>query len=111
MSGNAFCLGLGVGTKSAKGEWLEVFYAQPIYEPCNNLLKTLTEAVDYAGGNQAIELDAESLQKVEDAFAAVHAEDQQSEYGRAARSDVQPQRRNPAERADALHRRPGWSSA
>ncbi|WP_421866865.1 2,3,4,5-tetrahydropyridine-2,6-dicarboxylate N-succinyltransferase [Motiliproteus sp.] len=76
MSGNAFCLGLGVGTKSSKGEWLEVFYAQPVYEPCNNLIKALTDAVGYEGGNQAIELDQEKLAAVEAAFIERNAEDQ-----------------------------------
>ncbi|MEH6469621.1 MAG: 2,3,4,5-tetrahydropyridine-2,6-dicarboxylate N-succinyltransferase [Halopseudomonas sp.] len=77
MSGTAFCLGLGVGTKSSNGDWLEVFYAKPIFEPCNNLLKALTDATGYDSGNQAIELDADALAKVEAAFASVHAEDQQ----------------------------------
>ncbi|RDE18508.1 2,3,4,5-tetrahydropyridine-2,6-dicarboxylate N-succinyltransferase [Motiliproteus coralliicola] len=76
MSGNAFCLGLGVGTKSSKGEWLEVFYAQPVYEPCNNLIKALTETLGYEGGNQAIELDQEKLAAVEAAFIERNAEDQ-----------------------------------
>ena len=77
MSGNAFCIGLGVGTKSSKGEWLEVFYAHPLFEPCNSLIKALTDATGYQGGNQAIELDADKLTKVESAFAAVNAEEQQ----------------------------------
>ncbi len=78
MSGNAFCLGLGVGTKSSHGDWLEVFYAKPIFEPCNNLLKALSDATGYNGGNQAIELDAAALEQVSAAFASVHAEEQQA---------------------------------
>ena len=77
MSGNAFCLGLGVGTQSSKGDWLEVYYAKPIFEPCSNLLKALTEATGYAGGNQVIELTQQTLAKITEAFASVHAEEQQ----------------------------------
>jgi 2,3,4,5-tetrahydropyridine-2-carboxylate N-succinyltransferase len=77
MSGTAYCLGLGVGTKSAKGDWLEVFYAHPVFEPCNNLIKALTEACGYSGGNQAIEVDQPMLDKISAAFGSVHAEEQQ----------------------------------
>jgi len=76
MSGTAFCLGLGVGTQSSKGEWLEVFYAKPIFEPCNTLLKALTDATGYKGGNQVIDLDSKTLNRVSEAFASVHAEEQ-----------------------------------
>jgi 2,3,4,5-tetrahydropyridine-2-carboxylate N-succinyltransferase len=78
MSGNAFCLGLGVGTQSSNGDWLEVFYAKPIFEPCNTLLKALSEATGYSGGNKAIALDAALLDKVNAAFGSVNAEDQQA---------------------------------
>ncbi|WP_207061740.1 2,3,4,5-tetrahydropyridine-2,6-dicarboxylate N-succinyltransferase [Motiliproteus sp. SC1-56] len=78
MSGNFFCLGLGVGTQSSKGDWLEVFYAKPLFEPCANLVKELKNAVDYSGGNQALELTPEQVARVAQAFAAVHAEEQQA---------------------------------
>lgn len=78
MSGNAFCIGLGVGTQSSNGDWLEVFYAKPVFEPCNTLLKALSEATGYDGGNQAIELDAAKLDKVSAAFDSVHAEEQRA---------------------------------
>ncbi|HEY5717860.1 MAG TPA: tetrahydrodipicolinate N-succinyltransferase N-terminal domain-containing protein, partial [Motiliproteus sp.] len=76
MSGNFFCLGLGIGTKSAHGDWLEVFYAKPIFEPCNTLIAALKNNLDYEGGNCAIELDSEGLQRVTAAFTQVNAADQ-----------------------------------
>ena len=33
MSDNAFAFGLGVGSHNSKGEWLEVFFPDPILKP------------------------------------------------------------------------------
>ena len=76
MSGNNFSLGLGIGTKSSKGDWLEVFYAKPVFEPCNSLIKALADAVGYEGGNQAIDINAGQLDALSAAFSSVNAEDQ-----------------------------------
>lgn len=76
MSGNHFCLGLGVGTKSSKGDWLEVFYAKPLFEPCNTLVGALKANLGYEGGNVAIELDSAALQQVTAAFTQVNATEQ-----------------------------------
>ncbi|WP_210397025.1 2,3,4,5-tetrahydropyridine-2,6-dicarboxylate N-succinyltransferase [Motiliproteus sediminis] len=76
MSGNHFCLGLGVGTKSSSGDWLEVFYAKPLFEPCNTLIGALKTNLGYEGGNCAIELDSTALQQVATAFTQVNATEQ-----------------------------------
>jgi 2,3,4,5-tetrahydropyridine-2-carboxylate N-succinyltransferase len=34
MTSNAFAFGLGVGTHNSQGKWLEVFFAQPVLNPC-----------------------------------------------------------------------------
>ena len=78
MSGNNFSVGLGIGTKSSKGDWLEVFYAKPIFEPCNSLLKALREAVGYEGGNQAIDINVDQLDAIANAFSSVKANEQQA---------------------------------
>ena len=33
MTDSAFAFGLGVGTHNSKGEWLEVFFPQPLLAP------------------------------------------------------------------------------
>ncbi len=77
MSSNFFSLGLGVATRSAKGDWLEVFYAKPLMGPCTTLIGALKEATGYTGGNQVIDIDADMLTRIDAAFAHVHAEEQQ----------------------------------
>lgn len=56
----ALAFAIGVGTQNAKNEWLEVFYQLPVYQPDAALLEA-AKSVGYAGGNQAIELDAAKL--------------------------------------------------
>ncbi|MEH6626289.1 MAG: 2,3,4,5-tetrahydropyridine-2,6-dicarboxylate N-succinyltransferase [Motiliproteus sp.] len=77
MSGNNFSLGLGIGSKSSNGDWLEVFYAKPIFEPCDSLIKALSNVVGYEGGNRTIEIGAEQLDAISAAFSAVNATEQQ----------------------------------
>jgi 2,3,4,5-tetrahydropyridine-2-carboxylate N-succinyltransferase len=71
-----FAFGLGVGTKSAKGEWLEVYYNQPILNAEATMIEAVAKAVGYTGGNQAIEIEAAQLKSLEAAFLSVDAEDQ-----------------------------------
>lgn len=37
MSNSAFAFGLGVGTQNSKGEWLEIFFPQPLLNPSEQL--------------------------------------------------------------------------
>ncbi|CAH0990719.1 2,3,4,5-tetrahydropyridine-2,6-dicarboxylate N-succinyltransferase [Sinobacterium norvegicum] len=64
MTNSVFSLGLGVGTQNNKGEWLEVFYAQPLLQPSEQLVGLIAEAVGYEGGNQAITVAKAQLQKL-----------------------------------------------
>ncbi len=57
-----FALGFGVGTQNQKGEWLEVFYPQPLLNPSAALLDALRSSLDYAGDNRVIALDNQKLQ-------------------------------------------------
>ena len=41
-----YSLGFGVGTHNSKGEWLEVFYPQPLLNPAENVAAA---AADSAG--------------------------------------------------------------
>ena len=52
---------IGVGTKNAKGDWLEVFYQQPLFQPAAEIVAAAKEAIGYESGNQAIEVDGGEL--------------------------------------------------
>ncbi len=41
MTDTAFAFGLGLGTHNSKGEWLEVFYAEPVLNPPASLVEAL----------------------------------------------------------------------
>ncbi|KAA0874709.1 2,3,4,5-tetrahydropyridine-2,6-dicarboxylate N-succinyltransferase [Nitrincola tapanii] len=73
---NNFALGLGVGTRSSQGTWLEVYYHAPLLNASSELLSIVAEKVGYTGGNQAIELKNTQLKELEAAFLAVGAEAQ-----------------------------------
>jgi 2,3,4,5-tetrahydropyridine-2-carboxylate N-succinyltransferase len=57
----ALAFALGVGTQNSKKEWLEVFYQKPVYQPAADLVAA-AKSVGYTNGNQAIELNADTLQ-------------------------------------------------
>jgi 2,3,4,5-tetrahydropyridine-2-carboxylate N-succinyltransferase len=71
-----FALGLGIGTKSAAGDLLEVYYKAPILTADAKLVEAVAGAVGYTGGNASIEIDAAQLKALEAAFLSVGAEDQ-----------------------------------
>ena len=41
MTDSAFAFGLGVGTNNSAGEWLEVFFPQPLLTPNDALVKAI----------------------------------------------------------------------
>ncbi|ANG64252.1 2,3,4,5-tetrahydropyridine-2,6-dicarboxylate N-succinyltransferase [Marinobacterium aestuarii] len=71
-----FAFGLGIGTKSASGEWLEVYYNAPLLNASAELIKAVASAVGYTGGNQTLEVEQSQLKALEAAFLSVDAEDQ-----------------------------------
>jgi len=73
-----FALGLGVGTKSSAGDWLEVYYNAPVKDASDALVKAAA-AAGYEGGNAAIELDNAALATLEAALR---------EAGEEAQADV-----------------------
>jgi len=68
MSKQLFCIGLGVGTKNAKGDWLEVFYSKPVINPSDAFSQAISTACDYNGGNQVIPLEKNQLETMESAL-------------------------------------------
>lgn len=71
-----FALGLGVGTKSAAGDLLEVYYNAPLLNADAKLVEAVAGAVGYTGGNVSIDIDAAQLKALEAAFLSVGAEEQ-----------------------------------
>jgi 2,3,4,5-tetrahydropyridine-2-carboxylate N-succinyltransferase len=65
-----FALGLGVGTRNQKGDWLEVFYAAPLIKPSSAVLEAVKQTLQYAGGNVALDLDNNGLKALEKALRA-----------------------------------------
>lgn len=57
-----YSLGLGVGTNNNKGEWLEVFYPQPLLNPEPAVADAVAEILGYEGGNQALALDSAKIE-------------------------------------------------
>ena len=66
-----YCLGLGVGTHNTKGEWLEIFYAQPLLNPSANTVDAITKTLNYTGGNHAINITPAQAAELADALAGV----------------------------------------
>ncbi|MGB0732441.1 MAG: 2,3,4,5-tetrahydropyridine-2,6-dicarboxylate N-succinyltransferase [Pontibacterium sp.] len=71
-----FAFGLGVGTKSSSGEWLEVYYNAPVVNADDAVIAAVAEKVGYQGGNAAIELEATQLSDLEAAFLSADAKAQ-----------------------------------
>ena len=80
----ALAFAIGVGTQNAKGEWLEVFYQKPVYQPEAGLVEA-AKAAGYEAGNQAIQLDAGKL----DALAA-NLSGEQAELANALKNSKAP---------------------
>lgn len=86
---NLYAFGLGVGTQNRKGEWLEVFFSQPLLQPSSAILSAVQSALGYEGGNQAIELDAARLGALGDALEVAGA-GEQAALARALNNSQRP---------------------
>ncbi len=73
MAKNHFALGFGVGTKNSKGDWLEVFYSQPLLNPEENTIEAIRKVFAFAGGNVTHELTKSELEKLESELCAIGA--------------------------------------
>ncbi|MEH6498842.1 MAG: 2,3,4,5-tetrahydropyridine-2,6-dicarboxylate N-succinyltransferase [Pseudoalteromonas distincta] len=70
-----FSLAIGVGTQNNAGDWLEVYYPQPLLNPDAALIKVISEQLGYEGGNQAIELAANQCSALSAALSAAGFKD------------------------------------
>ncbi len=54
-------LGLGIGTKNSKGDWLDTYYPAPMYQPNADIVTELRSQLALASGNLTLELSAEKI--------------------------------------------------
>ncbi|MCH8496972.1 MAG: 2,3,4,5-tetrahydropyridine-2,6-dicarboxylate N-succinyltransferase [Marinobacter sp.] len=85
----SFAFGIGIGTQNKQGEWLEVYYQQPLYLPDASLLEVARNCLDYAGGNCAVDASEEQLQALAEAFERAGFPEQAS-LARAAAGSQRP---------------------
>ena len=81
MTTSAFAFGLGVGTHNSEGDWLEIFFPQPLVNPS----AALAEATINCDSNQALTQD--QLGKLEAALAAAGENEQAEIASRLGNSD------------------------
>ena len=67
-----FSIGLGLGSKNSKGEWLDVFYSSPVVNPEPALLEAFQSVVKEKEGNHAIELSSSELNQLADSLATAN---------------------------------------
>jgi len=70
---NLYSIGLGIGSKNSKGEWLEVYYPSPLISP-DSSWEEAAKAAGYSGGNQAIELPADATRALVDSLEKAGAD-------------------------------------
>lgn len=59
-----YSLAVGIGTKNNKGEWLEVYYPQPLINPDDALVASIRSVIDYDGGNVPIDLNDDTVSQL-----------------------------------------------
>ncbi len=59
-----YSLGLGIGTQNLKGEWLEVFYAEPLLKPPSETANAIARITGYRDGNQVIAITREQAAEI-----------------------------------------------
>jgi 2,3,4,5-tetrahydropyridine-2-carboxylate N-succinyltransferase len=62
---------IGLGTKNTKGEWLEVYYQAPLFQPSADIIAAAKDAIGYDAGNQAIEVDGGELEALAAALETI----------------------------------------
>ena len=52
-----FSIGIGIGTKNANDDWLEVFYPRPLLQPSPDLIESFGQIVDFSASEGLFPLD------------------------------------------------------
>lgn len=61
-----YSFALGIGTTNSKGDWLEVYYPQPLLNPDSSVRTAIEDSLDYSGGNVTVHInptEAQTLSK------------------------------------------------
>lgn len=82
----SFAFGIGIGTQNKQGEWLEVFYQQPVITPDNGLIEVARNVLEYQGGNQALSVTPEQLKTLSDGLRQLGQMEQSALAAQAADS-------------------------
>ena len=82
----SFAFGIGIGSQNNQGEWLEVFYQQPVITPDNGLIEVARNVLGYQGGNHAMAASPEQLRSLSDGLRQIGQMDQSTLAGKAAES-------------------------
>jgi len=82
----SFAFGIGIGSQNNQGDWLEVFYQQPVITPDNDLIEVARNVLGYQGGNQAMSVSPEQLKSLSDGLRQTGQMDQSTLAGKAADS-------------------------
>src|SRR5690606_23751484 len=75
-------LGLGIGTRNSKGDWLEIFYPQPLLSPSAAAAQVISTVAGLGAGNSSTDLGDATLAQLASAFEAAG----ESELARLASS-------------------------
>ena len=70
MSTSLFSLAIGVGTQNRQGQWLEIFYPQPLLNPPAELSKAIAGQLGHQDGNHSYSLDSTQLASLSEAVQA-----------------------------------------
>jgi len=71
---HCFSLGLGIGSQNRQGQWLEVFYPKPLFNPPLAVLSALKQTLDLPPNNAALALSPEQAQKLASALQSADSE-------------------------------------
>lgn len=83
-----FAFGIGIGTQSSTGDWLEIFYSAPVKQPSDDLIKIISNTLGHQGGNAAIAITASQAGELADALNS--ADSAQSAIARTLATSSQP---------------------
>ena len=59
---NFFCFAFGLATRNSKGDYLEVYYPEPIFRPDDQQILKLGTMLEYQSGNRFFELNNDFLE-------------------------------------------------
>ncbi|EPJ45770.1 MAG: tetrahydrodipicolinate N-succinyltransferase [Osedax symbiont Rs1] len=72
-----FAFGIGIGTQSSNGDWLEVYYNQPLLNPPTALIDAVGQCIGYeAGTDAAIEICQAQLKDLQKALLEIDDREQ-----------------------------------